>query len=216
MGSSAGTLFRIACAGAIAASVGDLMMLYVGNAQRPELNLAAPSPAVLWVGAALGVVGIPLYGLGYVGLRGRFVRRAQTMANVLAGAGVVACVSGALVHAMTALAIDASLAVQAPSQAPLEAVAGTRGALGTSWLVCGVAFAVASAVFVYMQARHAAGSARWLAAANPLAVTVALIVLSIPFEWGRSFVAPAAPNLAHVAFFLILSSARLAVAAEVE
>ena len=216
MGSGARTLFRIACTGAIAASVGDLMMLYVGNAQRPELHLAAPAPAVLWIGAVLGVVGIPLYGLGYVGLRARFVRRARTMADVLAGAGLVACASGAVVHALTAFAIDASLAADAGSQAPLEAVAGTRGALGASWLVCGVAFAISSVVFVVLQARLAAGPERWLAAANPLLITVALIALSTPFEWGRSFVAPAAPNLSHVAFFLLWSAARLAVATEVE
>ena len=193
------------------------MMLYVGNAQRPELHLAAPAPAVLWIGAVLGVVGIPAYGLGYVGLRARFAERARAMANVLAGVGLVACATGAVVHALTALAIDASLGTNAPSQAPLEAVAGTRGALGSSWLVCGIAFVVASIVFVYLQGRYAAGSPRWLAAANPLVITVALIALSTPFEWGRSFVAPAAPNLSHVAFFLLwATTARLAVPAEVE
>ena len=216
MCSNARTLISVACVGAIAASLGDLMMLYVGNAQRPELHLAAPPAAVLWVGAALGVIGIPVYGLGYLGLRARFVRRARTAANVLAGTGLAACAVGAVVHALTALAIDASSGSSAPSQAPLEAVAGTRGALGTSWLVCGVAFAAASAAFAYLQGRSAVGSARWLAAANPLAITVALIALSVPFEWGRSFVAPAAPNLSHVVFFLVWSVRRLAVATEVE
>jgi hypothetical protein len=209
-------LLRIACVGAIAASIGDLMLLYVGNAQRPDLHLAAPPPAVLWIGAALGVVGIPLYGLGYVGLRARFVASARSTANVFAAAGIIACLTGAVVHALTALAIDASLGANAQSQGPLEAVAGTRGALGTSWLLCGIAFVVASAVFMHLQARYAVGSTRWLAVVNPVAVTIGLIALSLPFEWGRSFVAPAAPNLSHVAFFLLFSTARLAVATEVE
>ena len=213
--SGARTLLGVACVGAIAASAGDLLMLYVGNAQRPELHLAAPAPALLWIGVVLGVVGIPLYGLGYVGLRERFARRAAIGANVLASAGIAACVTGAAVHALTALAIDASLGTNAPSQAPLDAVAGTRGALGTSWLVCGIAFVAASVAFAYLQARYAAGRARWLAVANPLLITVALVALSVPFEWGRSFVAPAGPNLSHVAFFL-LWSARLAVVTEVE
>jgi hypothetical protein len=82
--------------------------------------------------------------------------------------------------------------------------------------VCGFAFIVAAGLYAWLQARDSTGPARWLAAANPVVITIALMALAIPFDWGRSFVAPAAPNLAHVAFFLLWSSARLAVASEVE
>ena len=50
-------LAAIGALAAVAASAGDLLMLWVANARRPELGLAAPPDTVLWLGAALGVVG---------------------------------------------------------------------------------------------------------------------------------------------------------------
>ena len=208
-----GARTRAIC-GAIAASLGDLMLLYVGNSQRPELGLAAAPSWVLSFGALLGVIGIPLYGFGYLGLRRAYAARTPTLANVCGVAGMIGCVIGAAVHALTARAIDASLAARVAAQAPLGAVAASGGALGISWAACGIAFLVASVAFAAIQWRSA--SSRALALMNPIVVTIAIALASMPSEWLRSFAAPASANLAHVVFYLFWSVARLGRSARVE
>ena len=54
-----------ALAGAVAASAGDLALLWAGWAADGRLGIAAPPPGTLVAGHYLGVLGIPLYGLGY-------------------------------------------------------------------------------------------------------------------------------------------------------
>jgi hypothetical protein len=87
----------------------------------------------------------------------------------------------------------------------LEAVAGGSRALLYLWLVCGVLLLVASLGFMVLQLRCAKGGARWLGLVNPAVLTLLLVAVAMPSELLRSFLAPAAPNLAHVLFFLTLA-----------
>ena len=197
-------LLIVACFAAAAASCGDLMLLYVGNSQRPELGLAPAPVAVLWIGAVLGVVGLPIYGAGYWAIARGFARRGLRGAWLIAVCGIGGAIVGAVIHGLTALEIDSALG-SAAARPPLEAVAGGDRALLYLWLTCGVLLLLASLSFAALQVRSASGAARWLAAANPIVLTVLLVALSMSAELLRSFVAPAAPNLAHLLFFLTLA-----------
>ncbi|HXJ32906.1 MAG TPA: hypothetical protein VMS22_02620 [Candidatus Eisenbacteria bacterium] len=71
---------------AIAASVGDLLLLLASNAARPDLAwLPRPSGTALLAGTYLGVVAIPVYGIGYRGVAARFssVPAAPNLAHVV-------------------------------------------------------------------------------------------------------------------------------------
>ena len=54
----------LAAVAALAASAGDLLLLWVASAGRTELGLPAPLPGALLAGHLLGVFAIPLYGVG--------------------------------------------------------------------------------------------------------------------------------------------------------
>jgi hypothetical protein len=72
------------------------------------------------------------------------------------------------------------------------------------WLVAGVAFLAATIAFVVAELRSGADAAPAVCLASPMAVTVALIFVSLPSVWLLTFLAPAAPDLAHVVFFVVL------------
>jgi len=197
-------LLIVASLAAVAASCGDLLMLYIGNSQRAELGLSpAPAP-MLWIGAVLGVAGLPLYGAGYWAIARRFAQHLRG-AWLIAVSGIAGSIVGAIIHGLTALEIDSALASAAIARPPLEAVAGGSRALLYLWLVCGVLLLVASLGFVVFQLRCAKGAARWLGLVNPTVLTLLLVAVAMPSELLRSFLAPAAPNLAHVLFFLTLA-----------
>ncbi len=188
---------RLAAMGAlaaVAASAGDLLMLWVGNARRPELGLAAPPDTILWLGAALGVLGIPLYAVGYRGAARLVADHSRGARAVFAGGALLAGV-GAVIHGLTAQLIAGALRSNVPGAPPLEAVAASGPLLVGLWVLAGLGLLVASVAF--------AGCRRdALAFANPALVTVVLMLAALPAELTRSFLAPAAPNLAHVVFFL--------------
>jgi len=183
-------VLALAIAAAIAASSGDLLMLWVGNSLRPELGLARPPAFALPVGGALGVVAIRMYGLGYAA-----VARASG-ARVVFLCGAAGALIGAAIHGLTWLAIRAGLESGAAAAPPLEAVAGS-GALVALWALAAALVVIASATLA--ASRALPRTVRWL---NPAAVTLAFVAMGMPSEWGRSFLAPAAPNLAHVVFFV--------------
>jgi hypothetical protein len=192
---SAARGFAVACAAALAASVGDLALLQVGTAP-----LSVPAPhAVLALGGLLGVAGIPLYALGYHATAARLCAQTPRGARIVRGAGALAAVIGAAIHAATALAIGAQLAAgssAAPAPDPLAAV-GESPVLVALWAAAGVCFAVANVPLTWRALR---GPERW-ALANPVVLTLALAALGASFELGRRLLVPAAPNLAHLAFF---------------
>jgi hypothetical protein len=187
-------LAAIGALAAVAASAGDLLMLWVANARRPELGLATPPDTVLWLGAALGVLGIPVYAVGYRAAA-RLVADHPRGARAVFAGGALAAGAGALVHGLTAELIDRALRSGTPGTPPLEAVAAGGPLLVGLWGLAALSALVASVAFA-----RSRGDA--LALANPALVTVGLTLLALPTELTRSFLAPAAPNLAHIVFFL--------------
>ena len=49
---------------------------------------------------------------------------------------------------------------------------------------------------------------RWLAFANPALLTLGIVFLGAASAVGRAFLVPAAPNVAHVVFFVLAAGAR--------
>jgi hypothetical protein len=184
---------------AAVASAGDLLLLWVGNARRPELSLGEPGAGWLALGGALGVLGIPVYALGWRDAA-RLAARAATpaAARTLAAFGAASALLGTAIHGLTALQIDAALRSAAPAQDPLAAVASGGPALLGLWAAAGACVLIASLIFARAAVRAGAAC---LALATPAPVTLALVAAALPWTLARAFLAPAAPNLAHLVFF---------------
>lgn len=186
---------------AVIATVGDLLMLYVANAVRPELDLAAAPPGLLWIGGVLGVVAIPIYMLGYRAAATLVAAGYARHARAIASAGTLGSVLGAAIHGCTAFFIRDGLASGAPAEDPLAAIAGAPLLLAL-WAVAALLVVAASVAFATAVRRGVPGVPRGLAWANPVAVTIALSLVGSVTPTSRDFIVPAAPNLAHVVFFV--------------
>jgi hypothetical protein len=195
------TQLRLALVAAVAASAGDLLMLYVANAQRPELGLPPPAEWVLRVGALLGVAGIPLYALGYRAVARRLAESAPRAARLVWIAGAGAAVAGAVIHGLTALLIHSEVQAGAPTRSPLEAVASWGAVPLVAWCVAGALALVASVAMLRVGVSRDSGLPRWWAWLNPAVATLAVAVPGLASDLGRSFLVPAAPNLGHAVFF---------------
>lgn len=213
-----GLALAAAVVAAVLASAGDLMMLWVANAARVERSLASPPSWVLPLGAALGVVAIPLYGLGYAALAAVLARPADSptgapgaspaLVAALRWGGVATGLLGGAIHGATGWSIREALAAGAVAGPPLEAIVHDGGALLVAWAAEAGFLATASLALLRAGLESDRGPARTLLAANPFVVTLVLAGLAMPGEIGRSFLAPAAPNLAHVVLFAAALLAR--------
>lgn len=196
---------------AIFASLGDLAMLWVGNARRTELALPAPPEGTLLMGALLGVVCIPIYAIGYaVAARAPVVASARAR-RAIVWSGTVLAIGGAIVHGLTALEIRALLANDAPALSPAEAIASAGPLLLGLWTIVLIAGVVASAIFARSARASSEPGMRLAALASPALSIIALVAVALTTSspLGEAFLAPAAPNLAHVLFFALLARSKL-------
>jgi hypothetical protein len=187
---------------ALVASAGDLLLLWVGNAQRAELGLPTPPGVALSLGGIAGVLAIPLYALGYRAVADAARASAPRLARTIALGGLGMGVIGAGIHGLTTLVIRAGLATGATGAPPLES-AGDQPLLVWTWLGAALCLIAASAAIVAASVARVRALPAALGLANPLALTLVLALAGVPTEWGRSFLLPAAPNLAHVVFFAL-------------
>src|SRR5262245_47745247 len=145
--------FGIAAAAAAIATVGDLLMLWVANAMRPGIGLPPPSPGVLRLGAALGVMAIPLYAIGWAAAAARAQGVLGRGAPWVMVAGGIGAVVGAYIHAATAWLIEGQMRSGMPAGPPLESVMDAGAPLTVPWAVATVALLLASGAVVWA-ARH--------------------------------------------------------------
>jgi hypothetical protein len=191
----------VASAAAVIATVGDLLMLLVANALRPELNLHRVSGIMLPVGGILGFAAIPFYALGYRAVACMIQHSSFTLSRIVLICGYGTAAIGALIHGLTAFSIRESIASGSAVGSPLESIAASGGLLLVAWGIASLLVLTASiAIFL------AAGSGsrplpRWLSWLNPATVTFILGAAGFPWELGRSFLVPAGPNIGHVVFF---------------
>jgi uncharacterized protein DUF6796 len=192
-----------ALAGAVAASAGDLALLWVAWAHDGGLGVGAPPRGTLLVGHYLGVLGIPLYALGYRALAAGIRPATPSAARWVVGLGAVGSVVGAVVHGLTGALTHVAIRTNAAT-APTAMTAIPEGAyLLPLWGIVGIALAVGSVVFAIAVTGGGTVFPRWFAACNPLVVTLVIAALAAPFPVGAGLVVPAAPNLAHVVVFAL-------------
>jgi len=195
-----GRACTLAAVAAVIATVGDLAMLYVANAGRPELGLHAAPAALLGVGALLGMVGIPIYAYGYRAVGTRIACHFPRAGRVIAAAGTVGSVLGALIHGCTALFIRQVVAAGGPTRDPISSL-GVSPLLLVLWALATVFIVVASGGCLVAVRRGVPPLPRGLAWWNPAVFTALLALAGTATPPLRSFLVPAAPNLAHVLFF---------------
>lgn len=202
---STSTSARIAALAAFIASTGDFLLLYIGNSQRAELALPQISEGWLWLGAMLGVLAIPFYALGYRAVSEWLAPLSRRAAQALSVSGVIGSLLGAVIHALTAAYIGASLHRGIVHDDPLNAILRSGPLLVSLWGLAAILVVFASLLFVWYIASGRTTAPRALALANPAFLTLALGIAGFPSILLRAFLTPAAPNLAHVIFFALCS-----------
>lgn len=191
----------IAALAALTATTGDLLMLYVSNSRRPELSLPAIPAASLWVGGVLGVLAIPFYALGYRSAARIVEAVSRGAARAVFWLGSIAALLGAVIHGLTAVQIHADLEAGVVAQDPLSSIGGWGPAIPVLWALAAVSVLLASVLFGWFVTRGRSPTPRLVGFANPALVTVALVSVGMSTLLLRSFLVPAAPNLAHLVFF---------------
>ena len=206
------TLLSIACMGAVVATLGDLLMLYVGNSLRPELGISTPQPWVLWLGGALGIVGIPLYALGYRAISRVIADDSPRASRIINYCGIGTAGLGVIIHGLTAGLIQSELGTGATGRSPAETIASGGVGLALLWAIAAILVLVASAAILRASLDRRSALPVLCGWVNPTFVTLALVSVGLLGEPAQSFLVPAAPNVAHVAFFglslVALGSAR--------
>lgn len=184
----------VATAAALVASVGDLLLLHV--------SLNGPGAAahlLLLIGTYLGVLAIPLYGLGYWQVSRILQPSAPSAAGVVFGCGAYSGGLGAVVHGITAMAIRSAPAAAAGD--PLAVLGAVSAYLAPLWLLLAALSLWLSVAYATAVASGSTALPRWTAVANPVCLILLIAAAAMPFRDAAAYVVPAAPNLAHVAFF---------------
>jgi hypothetical protein len=193
----------LAAVAALAASVGDLLLLWFASAGRSELGLPAPPDGALLIGHQLGVFAIPLYGVGYWGISRAIGAKHRRAARFVFVAGALGGAYGGVVHGITGIAEQLGAAAGIAPGDPMGFIARLGAFLVPLWTVVAVAIAAGSVVFAVAVARGDTALPRSMAFANPLALMTLAALLGAPTPSGRALLVPAAPNLAHVWFFAL-------------
>jgi hypothetical protein len=193
----------LAAVAALAASAGDLLLLWVGSAGRSELGLQAPPAGALLAGHLLGVFAIPLYGFGYWGVARGITAAHRRAARFVFVTGALGGAYGGVVHGITGVVGQLERVGGVAPGDPLAFVARLGAFLVPLWIGLAVAIAAGSLVFAVAVARGPSAFPRWMAFANPLALVLLTALLGAPTPVGRALLVPAAPNLAHVWFFAL-------------
>jgi hypothetical protein len=198
--------FVVAALAAAAASGGDLLMLYVVGAERPDLGLPLAGSWMLPLAYYLGVLGIPLYAVGYAALAVTLARDAPRASRTILIVGTILGVLGAVLHGVTGVAVEAQLRAGAGFPDPVEGLLVFGEYILPLWAAVGLLGLLASGAYVYAVARGRSPLPRWAAAVNPVLLILVMVIASSGSMRLEAFLAPAAPNLAHALFFAFLAT----------
>ncbi len=191
----------IACLAAIAASTGDCLLLWHGLQSMPEHsgNLPPPEHALL-AGYYLGIIGLPLYALGYWGIsRALSGSKRATIFFAVAATGVI---SGALMHGGAALGGHALELVDMKHIGAAGAFLAFADFLLPLVVVSVLMTLIGAGLYSHAVATGRSMLPRWAAAVNPLSLMLALAVAGLLAGGiiGQIMVF-AAPNVAHIFLF---------------
>jgi hypothetical protein len=194
---------RIAAGAAAVATAGDFGLLWASN--ELALGLRPLGTPALLAATHAGALAIPLYALGY-GAAASVLPPADRNAVVRLGAYGAAL--GAAIHLATGLVVHFERTSGNPPADAYAAVLPFVPWLGPLWAAALVVAAIASLRWARGVARGATAYPRVLALVNPLFVVAAVSVAGAASVWGRAFVVPMSPNIAHVVFFTALAAGR--------
>jgi hypothetical protein len=194
-------LLRMAGVAAIVASLCDLMMLSV--VLVPSADLWAAPDLMLGASAVLGALSIPVYAIGYGAIARSLDSAYSGLRRTITVSGMIVGVVGGVIHVMTAILIcqkQSSEGVWA-----VEDALNSGPLLPILWAIAMLASLVATGAIVFAKFSGRGTLPAIVAALNPAVVTVFVIagVLVGGSEGLAAFVVPAAPNLAHVVFFIV-------------
>ncbi len=196
------TAFRIGTAATLAAglaSLGDIILLAHGAAR--ELGDSRVDATALVAGHLLGVTCIPLYAAGYW-LAARALAGAGRWTALVFPIGIYIGAVGAAVHGVTAVLIETNLHAAGPAS-PFTIPHAIY--LTPLWGVVFAGLILASGLIVAGALGGRSLLPRWAAVVNPAILILALVLVSAPFPKLSAYLAPAAPNLAHLLFFAALT-----------
>jgi hypothetical protein len=197
----------MAALAALIASLSDLCLLYAANAPRPELALPQIESAWLILGGAVGALAIPLYGLGYWAASRVVATTSPAAARVVTAGGAGAGLIGGLIHGLTASHIHGGGSEAVAGADPLTSILTAGPLLPALWGVATLLVVVASVSFAWWVGRGRTPAPTGLALANPALVTIVIAVVGLPSVLLAAFLTPAAPNIAHLVFFLACAHA---------
>jgi hypothetical protein len=196
-----GRRLAIASVAAVTATAGDFMLLLVGNSMRGDLQLHQPPAIVLPLGGLLGCLSIPLYALGYWALA-QVIRSTKPIpARIVRIGGIAFAALGASIHGLTWMTIRDSAPAGSGSTTPLDAIATSGGMLLNAWIAAALLLLIVAIAIAWSGLLRPRAIPVWLALFNPVNITLVIGALGAATEFGRSFLVPAAPNIAHIAFF---------------
>jgi len=108
---------------------------------------------------------------------------------------------GSLIHVLTAFSIRESITSGSAVGSPVESIAASGGFLLAAWGIASLLVLTASLAILIAAGSSSRLLPRWVSWLNPAIVAFILGAAGFPWELGRSFLLPAAPNLGHVVFF---------------
>jgi hypothetical protein len=194
----------MAAAAALVASICDLMMLAV--ALVPPTDLWAAPNLLLGVSAMFGTTAIAFYAVGYAAIGRSLGAGHSGLRRTISLSGLIVGFVGGVIHATTAWLIyqaqfagDAWAVNDALRVGPL---------LPILWGAAGTASVVAASVITFSAFSGRSSLSRIVAAQNPVAATIFIVVAVLALGSDRlsEVLVPAAPNLAHVLFFVAAAS----------
>ncbi len=193
------SLIALSAAAALLATAGDFLLLSVVDGSGADPGIVRTK---LTIGAVFGVLTIPVYAIGYRALAD--LPGFGSARSIVRWCGVLIGLIGAFIHGLTAYAIYAAIESGVVSDAPtamLEGATASSRVLIACWLAAATATVVASSALIASALSASSATPRALAVANPIVVTVVLVAVGLLSPWGRAYLAPAAPNVAHVVMF---------------
>lgn len=194
---------------AVVATVGDLLLLWVANAARPEFaTIPRPPAAALLVGTLLGVLAIPLYALGYRVVASGLEPASAAGARAVFLLGAYGGAIGAVVHGITGVVIHVERATAAVGDDPLVVVMHYAPYLVPLWILLGLLAVAGSVLYGALILRGGTAYPRWMAALNVVTLLLLVTAVGSVSPGLAAFLVPAAPNVAHVLFFALAAVVR--------
>lgn len=200
-GISISTALVFATLASVAATAGDFLMLYVVNAGDAALNLPPYETAWLPIGYFLGILAIPLYGLGFWAIAKILSPSAPRAGRVVLVSGVIMAVFGGIIHGVTGITIESQIRTGGAQLEPLAAILEYDVYLLPLWTIASILSVIGAIGFAIGVVFGKTIFSRFIAAFNPVLLTLCIGIAGSSTPLLQVFLIPAAPNIAHALFF---------------